>query len=69
VVLALRELAQREGKSLNEVALRALARALGFGDEPVRHRSLDDVRATWREDAAFDDAIADQHRLDPALWS
>jgi hypothetical protein len=65
---ALREKARREGRSLNEVAVEALKRALGLSDAPVKHRSLRAIRGTWRDDPAFDAAIADQDRIDPELW-
>jgi hypothetical protein len=65
---ALRTLARREGKSLNEVALRALARAVGLGDDPVRHRDLGDLAGTWQEDPEFDAALRDQDQIDETLW-
>ena len=64
----LRERAHRERKSLNEVAIGALARAMGLDDQPLRYRSLDELRGTWQEDADFDEAITDQHRIDNDLW-
>lgn len=65
---ALRELARRQGRSLNEVAIEALARACGVADEEVRHRDLAGVAGTWVEDPAFDAAIEDQDQIDQALW-
>ncbi|MSR05450.1 MAG: hypothetical protein EXR93_00050 [Gemmatimonadetes bacterium] len=65
---ALRALAKREGKSMNEVALRALGQALGAEDAPSRRRVLDDLAGTWREDPEFERALTDQHRVDEALW-
>ena len=65
---ALRRLARLEGRSLNEVTLAALSRAVGAGDEPVAHRQLKDLAGTWEHDAKFDAAIADQDRVDPDLW-
>ena len=65
---ALRALARREGKSLNEVALRALARALGADETPVRHRALDDLAGTWRDDPEFETALAALHQVDESLW-
>ena len=65
---ALRALAHREGKSLNEVAIRALAGAVGAGDTPARHRDLQDLAGTWGDDTAFDEAIAALHRVDQSLW-
>ena len=65
---ALRVLARREGKSLNEVALRALARALGADETPVRHRALDDLAGTWHDDPEFEEALAALHQVDQSLW-
>lgn len=65
---ALRERSRREGKSLNEVAVRALARALGFTEESVRHRTLRDVRGSWVDDAEFDKALDEQDVIDESLW-
>lgn len=66
---ALRALAKREGVSLNKAALRALARALGVAEQPIRHRTLTDLSGTWHDDPEFDAAIEDQQRIDDALWS
>jgi plasmid stability protein len=65
---ALRAIARREGRSLNDVALGALARAVGLTDEMVRHRDLSDLAGTWQEDPEFDAALADQDTIDEALW-
>jgi len=66
---ALRRKAREEGRSLNQVAVEALMRALGLGgEEPVRHRDLADVAGTWDADPAVDDALEDQRRIDPELW-
>jgi hypothetical protein len=65
---ALRALARRDGKSLNEAALAALARGLGVADEPVRYRDLRDLAGTWHEDAAFDAALREQQQIDESLW-
>ena len=64
---ALRVLARREGKSLNEVALRALARALGADETPVRHRTLSDLAGTWCDDPEFEKALAALHQVDESL--
>jgi hypothetical protein len=66
--LAVRERARREGKSLNEVAIAALAEGLGLAGERTPRRNLDDIAGTWKKDAAVEKAIADQHRVDPDLW-
>ncbi len=64
----LRERAKQEKKSLNEIVLQALARAMGFSREPLRHRDLSDIAGRWREDPEFDRAIEDQHVIDDDLW-
>jgi hypothetical protein len=65
---ALRQQARREGRSLNEVALEALARGVGLSDQPVRYRDLSDIAGTWVEDPEFDQALLDQDRIDEELW-
>jgi hypothetical protein len=65
----LRDRARKEGKSLNEMVLQALARAMGFSKEPVRQRDLSRMAGTWVEDPEFDGAIEDQDRIDEELWS
>jgi hypothetical protein len=65
---ALRELARREGRSLNDVTVEALTRAVGLGDGAVRYRTLDEIRGTWREDPEFDRALEEQDRVDEELW-
>jgi len=64
----LRRRAKAEGKSLNMVAIEALIRGTGLGEAPVRQRDLSDVAGTWQEDPDFDDAVADQDRIDERLW-
>jgi len=68
VDLELRQRAKAEGKSLNTVAIEALIRGAGLGDSPIRVRDLSDVVGTWQEDPEFDQAIADQDRIDERLW-
>jgi hypothetical protein len=65
---ALRELARRTGRSLNEVAILALIRGVGLGEEPVCRRELKDLAGTWQEDAEFDGALREQDRVDESLW-
>lgn len=64
----LRERAREQKKSLNEVTVETLARGLGLSKEKVRYRDLSDVAGSWKEDPAFDQAIADQDVIDPELW-
>jgi plasmid stability protein len=65
---ALRDRAKRDGTSLNEAAITALARALGLDAKPVRVRSLVDLAGTWQDDPEFDEVIQDQHSIDRDLW-
>ena len=65
---ALRRDARTRGKSLNEVAIEALARGAGVSGESRRQRDLSDIAGTWQEDAAFDRAVADQDTIDEEMW-
>jgi plasmid stability protein len=65
---ALRRRAQDQGRSLNEVAVEALARGAGVGGERSRQRDLRDVAGTWRKDRAFDRALAAQDTIDEEMW-
>lgn len=66
--LALRRRARQETKSLNAVAVEALARGLEIDAQPAEHTDLDALIGTWREDPAFDRAVADFERVDVAAW-
>jgi len=65
---ALRDAAREHGKSLNEVAIEALARGAGLADQPQRRRELTDIAGTWKNDPAFDRAIAAQDTVDEEMW-
>jgi hypothetical protein len=65
---AVRERAKAEGKSLNEVAVDALADGLGLGDGDVVRRDLSDVVGTWKRDRAVEAALAAQDRVDEGLF-
>lgn len=65
---AIRERARRQGKSLNEVAVTALAEGLGFDRNRVVRRDLSDIVGTWKRDAAVESALAAQDRVDESLW-
>jgi hypothetical protein len=65
---ALRRRALQQGKSLNEVAIDALARGAGLGESRGRQRDLRDIAGTWRNDPAFDRALAAQDSVDEELW-
>ena len=64
---ALRRSAREQGKSLNEVVLEALARGAGLSDRWSR-RDLSDIAGTWRNDAAFNNALTAQDTIDEKLW-
>jgi hypothetical protein len=65
---ALRRVARERGKSLNEVAIEALARGAGVAGDPARQRDLSDIAGTWRKDPAFDRALAAQDTVDEEIW-
>ena len=65
---ALRRAAREQGKSLNDVAIEALARGAGVTGERGRQRDLSDIAGTWRKDPAFDSALAAQDTIDEGMW-
>ena len=65
---ALRNSARTEGKSLNEVAIEALARGAGLGERKQRQRDLSEIAGSWQHDPAFDSAVAAQDTIDADLW-
>jgi hypothetical protein len=65
---ALRRTARERGKSLNQVAIEALARGAGVTGKRVRHRDLTGISGSWREDPAFDSALAAQDTIDEEMW-
>ena len=65
---ALRRRAREQGKGLNAVALEALARGVGVSGHRARQRDLHDIAGTWRNDRAFDRALAAQDTVDEELW-
>ena len=65
---ALRERAARENKSMNEVAVEAMAQGLGVGGARIKHRELHDLAGRWVNDEAIDEALSDQRRIDDAMW-
>ena len=64
---ALRRLAAEKKTSLNEAALTVLARGLDLEVPTRRFRDLSDVAGSWQEDPEFDQARADQDRIDEAM--
>ena len=65
---ALRKAARERGKSLNEVAIEALARGAGVAGDHGRQRDLGDIAGTWRKDPAFDRALAAQDAVGKKMW-
>jgi hypothetical protein len=68
VDLILRRRAMEEGTSLNRLLRDALAHAAGAEGGAPLHHDLDALAGTWEDDPEFDRAIADQDRVDEALW-
>jgi hypothetical protein len=66
----LRETAALEDLSLNQAALRALARGLGVDGTPVRYRSLGEMvrRVPKTGVKAWRSALRDQDKVNPADW-
>lgn len=65
---ALRQRAKREAKSLDTVALEALARGVQLEAQPFEHTDLDALIGSWQEDPAFDHTVADFERVDEEAW-
>ena len=65
---ALRERAKAEKRSLNEIAVQALVRGMGFSKIKRRYRDLRDLAGSWKEDPDFDKAIDDQDVIEEELW-
>ena len=64
----LRRWAREQGKSLNEVAVEAMARGAGLNGRPVRQRDLHDIAGTWREGHAFRRVRAAHETIEAELW-
>ena len=45
-----------------------VARGAGVSGDRSRQRDLGDIAGTWRKDAAFDSALAEQHTVDKEMW-
>lgn len=64
----LRELAVKEGCSLNYAVLDALTHAAGTKDSPLVFHDLDALAGSWVEDKAFDQAMSAFEQVDKDLW-
>ena len=65
---AIRRRATVEGRSLNDVAIEALARGIGVAEGRIRYRSLSQIAGTWTPDPDFEDALAEQDEIDEEMW-
>ncbi len=65
---ALRRRARALDKSLNEVAVEALAEGLGVGAARPLRRDLTDIVGTWTRDRAVEAALVAQDTIDEDLW-
>lgn len=69
---SLRELARREGVSLNKAAVRLLEKGAGLGERPddrIGH-AFDHLIGTWSKDDgdAFLESLRSFENIDPELW-
>lgn len=64
---ALKQRAKRLGKSVNELALEALAHSVAL---PTRRRRLRPMPGAWsrREAERFDELLDRDRKIDPELW-
>jgi hypothetical protein len=65
---ALRERANRQRRSINEVAIQAMTEGLGLKHEKQKRRDLGDLAGRWVKDPAVDKALEDQRAIDDELW-
>lgn len=65
---AIRERARVEGKSINEIAVAALADGVGLGTRDIFRRNLSDIVGTWVEEATVEAALSAQDQVDGGLW-
>lgn len=65
---ALRQRARQSGKSLNETAIDMLREGLRINGSQRERHEFDDLIGSWVEDPAFEEAMADQDRIDEGMW-
>jgi hypothetical protein len=53
----------------DEKPFNRIGEALKKRGEETCHHDLDFLIGSWREDAAFDAAVAAQQQVDPQLWT
>ncbi len=67
--LLVRENAVKQNTSLNKAVISLIQKGLGKEEKRAfLYHDLDDLSGTWKEDPDFDEAIADQDRIEEALW-
>jgi hypothetical protein len=67
--LLVREKAVKQNTSINKTVISLIQKGLGKEEKrAVRYHDLDDLSGTWKEDPDFDEAIADQDRIEEAVW-
>jgi plasmid stability protein len=64
----LRQRARSEGRSINSVAVDALTRGLGIGENERRYTDMDDLAGAWVPDPEFDRVIGEMDSIDRELW-
>jgi len=64
----LRQRAKSDGKSLNAIALEALSRGLGVGDQAIQHTDLDWFLGKGSLEDAVLNAIKEQDVIHPDDW-
>ena len=65
---ALRRRAKRDRKTLNQVAVEAMAEGLGVKVESQRRRSFREFIGTRSKDFDLEAALDAQRQIDPDLW-
>jgi len=65
---ALRQRARTERRSLNAVAVDALAQGAGIDLASEPRRDLSRIAGSWQDDPDFEAAIAAQDQIDESLW-
>ena len=64
---AIRTLAQKERKPLNQAVLDVLSHAMGVSSEQI-FSDLDFLVGSWIEDPEFEEAISEQSKIDQEIW-
>lgn len=67
---ALRKKAKEQGRSLNDVAVEALAIVSGVVEpaQPIKYRDLSDIAGTYVHDPGFEAAMKAQDVVNPEDW-